>query len=207
VDVGQTVAASLQAPTLFEIAQDLRRMQVDTNVSEADVGRVKVSQPTSFTVDAYPGKIFRGQVTEIRKAPINVQNVVTYDIVIGVDNDELLLFPGMTANVKIVVGRTEDVLRVPNAALRFHPAGATVAPVRPGGRVSQTVYLLSADRTPQPVSVRTGATDGTYTEITEGDLADGSPVIVSERAASGKGARGAASSPFSSGGPRHGPGF
>ena len=103
VDVGQTVAASLAAPTLFQIAQDLTKMQVDTNVSEADVGRVQVGQPATFTVDAYPGRVFKGSVTSIGKAPINVQNVITYDVVIGVSNPDLKLFPGMTANVKILV--------------------------------------------------------------------------------------------------------
>ena len=103
VDVGQTVAASLQAPTLFEIAQDLTKMQVDTNVSEADIGRVQVGQPANFTVDAYPGLIFHGQVASIRKAPINVQNVITYDVVVTVSNPDLKLFPGMTANVNILI--------------------------------------------------------------------------------------------------------
>jgi HlyD family secretion protein len=121
IDVGQTVAASMTAPTLFSIAQDLTRMQVDTNVSEADVGRVQVGQAAQFSVDAYPGQVFRGSVTSIRKAPINVQNVVTYDVVIGVANPDLKLFPGMTANVKILVDRRNDVLKIPNAALRFHP--------------------------------------------------------------------------------------
>ena len=124
IDVGQTVAASMQAPTLFSIAQDLTRMQVDTNVSEADVGRVVAGQAADFTVDAYPGQVFHGKVTSIRKAPINVQNVVTYDVVIGVANPDLKLFPGMTANVKILIDRHKDVLKVPNAALRFHPADA-----------------------------------------------------------------------------------
>src|SRR4030095_9729103 len=115
----------MTAPTLFSIAQDLTRMQVDTNVSEADVGRVQVGQAAQFTVDAYPGQIFRGTVTSIRKAPINVQNVVTYDVVIGVANPDLKLFPGMTANVKILIDRRTDVLKIPNAALRFHPENGT----------------------------------------------------------------------------------
>ncbi|MEK6660413.1 MAG: efflux RND transporter periplasmic adaptor subunit, partial [candidate division NC10 bacterium] len=121
VDVGQTVAASLQAPTLFLIAQDLTKMQVDTNVDEADVGRVRVGQDATFTVDAYPGEIFRGKVVQIRQAPINVQNVITYNVVIGVSNQDLKLFPGMTANVKILVDRRENVLRIPIASLRFRP--------------------------------------------------------------------------------------
>ncbi|MGA2466956.1 MAG: efflux RND transporter periplasmic adaptor subunit [Thermodesulfobacteriota bacterium] len=121
VDVGQTVAASLQAPTLFTIAKDLTKMQVDTNVSEADVGRITVGQDSTFTVDAYPERIFRGKVSEIRNAPIIVQNVVTYDVVILVDNRELKLKPGMTANVTIVVAYREGILKIPNAALRFQP--------------------------------------------------------------------------------------
>jgi HlyD family secretion protein len=121
VDVGQTVAASLQAPTLFTIAQDLTEMQVDTNVSEADVGRVAIGQDATFTVDAFPQTTFRGKVTEIRNAPITIQNVVTYDVVIQVKNPELKLRPGMTANASILVAHRDDVLRIPNAALRFRP--------------------------------------------------------------------------------------
>jgi HlyD family secretion protein len=121
VDVGQTVAASLQAPTLFTIAQDLTEMQVDTNVSEADVGRVAVGQDATFTVDAFPQTTFRGKVTEIRNAPITIQNVVTYDVVIQVKNPELKLRPGMTANASILVAHRDNVLKIPNAALRFRP--------------------------------------------------------------------------------------
>jgi len=121
VDVGQTVAASLQAPTLFTIAKDLTQMQVDTNVSEADVGRVMVGQDATFTVDAYPGRIFRGKVFEVRNAPIIIQNVVTYDVVIQVDNNDLKLKPGMTANVSVMIAHREGVLKIPNAALRFRP--------------------------------------------------------------------------------------
>jgi HlyD family secretion protein len=119
VDVGQTVAASLQAPTLFTIAKDLTQMQVDTNVSEADIGRVAQGQDATFTVDAYPERIFRGKVAEIRNAPITVQNVVTYDVVIQVANPDLKLKPGMTANVNVLVEHREGVLKIPNAALRF----------------------------------------------------------------------------------------
>ena len=121
VDVGQTVAASLQAPTLFTIAKDLTQMQVDTNVSEADIGRVAVGQEAIFTVDAYPEKTFRGKVSEIRNAPITIQNVVTYDVVIQVDNKDLKLKPGMTANVSVLIEHKERVLKIPNAALRFRP--------------------------------------------------------------------------------------
>jgi HlyD family secretion protein len=180
VDVGQTVAASLQAPTLFLIAQDLTKMQVDTNVSEADVGRVRVNQPATFTVDAYPGQTFSGTVTSIRKAPINVQNVITYDAVIGVSNQDLKLFPGMTANVKIQVNQRKNVLRVPNAALRYHPATET-APARPSGRNAvpeKAVWILDAKHNPQRVVITTGETDGTNTEVTGGGLKDGDLVII-----------------------------
>ena len=121
VDVGQTVAASLQAPTLFTIAQDLTEMQVDTNVSEADIGRVAIGQEGTFTVDAFPNLTFRGKVTDIRNAPITVQNVVTYDVVIQVKNPELKLRPGMTANASILVAERENVLKIPNSVLRFRP--------------------------------------------------------------------------------------
>lgn len=121
VDVGQTVAASLQAPTLFTIAQDLTEMQVDTNVSEADIGRVAIGQEASFTVDAFPNLTFRGKVTDIRNAPLTVQNVVTYNVVIQVRNPELKLRPGMTANASILVAQRESVLKIPNSALRFRP--------------------------------------------------------------------------------------
>ncbi len=121
VDVGQTVAASLQAPTLFTIAQDLTEMQVDTNISEADIGRVASGQETTFTVDAFPQITFKGKVTEVRNAPMTIQNVVTYNVVIQVKNPEKKLKPGMTANVSILVAHKDNVLKIPNAALRFRP--------------------------------------------------------------------------------------
>ena len=134
VDVGQTVAASLAAPTLFLIAQDLTKMQVDTNVSEADVGRVRVNQPATFTVDAYPGRTFAGTVTSIREAPINVQNVITYDAVIGVSNSDLKLFPGMTANVKILVTRALERAEGPQRGAPLSPGGGAVCDPRRHGR-------------------------------------------------------------------------
>ncbi len=121
VDVGQTVAASLQAPTLFTIAQDLTDMQVETNVSEADIGRVHIGQPATFTVDAFPQLTFQGKVTEIRNAPQTIQNVVTYNVIVQVKNPDLKLRPGMTANVSILVAHRDNVLKIPNAALRFRP--------------------------------------------------------------------------------------
>jgi HlyD family secretion protein len=181
VDVGQTVAASLAAPTLFLIAQDLTKMQVDTNVSEADVGRVRVGQPATFTVDAYPGRTFTGNVTQIRQAPINVANVITYDAVIGISNADLKLFPGMTANVKILVNQRPNALRVPNAALRYHPASETVAASKGTGKGTapeKAVWILNATNTPQRVVVTTGESDGTSTEALTGALKDGDRVIV-----------------------------
>jgi HlyD family secretion protein len=213
VDVGQTVAASLATPTLFQIAQDLTKMQVDTNVSEADVGRVRVGQPGTFTVDAYPGQVFRGVVTEIRKAPINVQNVITYDAVIGVSNPDLKLFPGMTANVKILVDQRPNVLKVLNAALRYHPASETAPAAasgkgaRKGAAPEQAVWSLDGNNKQERVVVTTGGSDGTYTEVTSGSLKDGDRVVVAALAKTASAA--AAGSPVSQSGGRggRGPGF
>ena len=124
VDVGQTVAASLQAPVIFQIANDLTKMQIDSNVAEADVGAVEVGQDVDFTVDAFPTRTFHGKVVQVRNAPITVQNVVTYDTVIGVNNPDLKLKPGMTANVSIIIAHKDDVLQIKNAALRFRPPDA-----------------------------------------------------------------------------------
>jgi len=186
VDVGQTVQSSLQAPTLFLIAQDLTKMQVDTNVSEADVGRVRLDQPATFTVDAYPGEIFHGQVWQIRQAAINVQNVITYDVVIAVSNKDLKLFPGMTATVKILVDKHDNVLKVPNAALRFRPpeAARTQPAAQPGpagGRraaIPPAVWVLQANGKLKSVPVQLGITDGTNTEIAGGDLKQGDEVVI-----------------------------
>jgi HlyD family secretion protein len=199
VNVGQTVAASLAAPTLFEIAQDLTKMQVDTNVDEADVGRVRVGQQATFTVDAYPSRVFRGAVTSVRQAPINVQNVVTYDVVIGVSNDDLKLFPGMTANVKILVDHRANVLKVPNAALRYKPGDAVTR--RTAG--AQTVWVPGSDGKPQPLPVQLGISDGTWTEVRSGDLKEGQPVIAGALTKDQ-----ALAAPFGGGSsPRRGPAF
>jgi HlyD family secretion protein len=186
VDVGQTVAASFQTPTLFLIAQDLTRMQVNTNVSESDVGAARLGQLASFTVEAYPQRPFEGRVVQVRKAPISVQNVITYDVVIGVDNPELLLFPGMTANVRIVVEERRDALTVPARALRFEPQGDAA------GQEGPRVWVLRDGR-PVPVPVTLGIDDGTRAEVTGGELGVGEAVIVDEtRAAEAPPAR----SPF-----------
>jgi HlyD family secretion protein len=188
VDVGQTVAASLNAPTLFVIANDLAKMQIDANVAESDVGGVEVGQNVDFTVDAFPNRTFHGKVVQVRNSPITVQNVVTYDTVIGVSNADLKLKPGMTANVSVIVAERSNVLRVPNAALRFHPpesttnavpkvaAGAAGSPGSGGSsgqhgkgehRPTRTIYTLK-DGKLEPVQAKTGITDGIYTEITDG---------------------------------------
>jgi HlyD family secretion protein len=183
VDVGQTVAASFQTPTLFLIAKDLTKMQVDTNVSESDIGRVKLGDRATFTVEAYPQKTFEGRVTQVRKAPITVQNVVTYDAVISVDNPDLLLLPGMTANAKIVTDERKDVLRVPEQALRFEPGGLAAAKGK-GARRGSQVWVLK-DGTPVAVPVTVGLEDGTWAQITGGKLQEGDAVITDEVAASG----------------------
>src|SRR5213596_394916 len=133
VDVGQTVAASLQAPVIFQIANDLTKMQIDSNVAEADVGVLEVGQDVDFTVDAFPMRTFHGKVVQVRNAPITVQNVVTYDTVIGVSNPDLKLKPGMTANVSIIIAHKDDVLQIKNAALRYRPADGAATPSQAKG--------------------------------------------------------------------------
>src|SRR5881394_537817 len=192
VDVGQTVAASLQAPVIFQIANDLTKMQIDANVAEADVGVLEVGQDVDFTVDAFPTRTFHGKVVQVRNAPITVQNVVTYDTVIGVSNPDLKLKPGMTANVSIIISQKDNVLQLKNAALRFRPpeAAASAQPrstsspsgQRPTGarerKPDRTVYGLSYGR-PKPVQIKTGISDGIVTEVTEG-LKEGDRVVTAE---------------------------
>jgi HlyD family secretion protein len=177
VDVGQTVAASLQAPTLFTIAQDLKKMQVDTNVSEADVGKLSAGMPTSFSVDAFPGETFKGVIRQIRNAPQSVQNVVTYDAVIDVNNSDLRLRPGMTANVTFMYAEKADALKLPNAALRFRPPAEIAAKAPRPERDRRIVWVLR-DGQPKPLSVRTGLSDGSVTEVAEGDLREGDEMII-----------------------------
>lgn len=175
VDVGQTVAASLSAPTLFTIAENLSKMQVDTNVSEADVGKLSDGMEATFSVDAFPNRTFKGKVRQIRYAPQVVQNVVTYDAVIDVANDELLLRPGMTANVSFVYARADDALRVPNAALRFRPDPELMRKVNKPEPGKRLVWVLDGE-TPTPVTVTVGLSDGTVT-VVQGELSDGALVI------------------------------
>jgi HlyD family secretion protein len=197
VDVGQTVAASLQAPIIFAIANDLTKMQIDANVAEADVGVVKIDQNVDFTVDAFPMQTFHGKVVQVRNAPITVQNVVTYDTVIGVSNPDLKLKPGMTANVSIVIEHKDDVLQIKNAALRYRPPNATPvertkagtsrmgrpAEGRSGGvpeGTERTVYVLpSGAGRPHAAQIKTGISDGILTEVVEG-LKEGDRVVTAE---------------------------
>ncbi len=176
VDVGQTVAASLQAPTLFTIAQDLKKMQVDTNVSEADVGKLSPGMRTNFNVDAFPGENFKGAIRQIRNAPQSVQNVVTYDAVIDVDNPDLRLRPGMTANVTFTYAEKDDALKFPNAALRFRPP-AEIAAKAPRPERDRRVIWVLRDGAPTPLVIKTGLSDGSVTEIAEGDLREGDALV------------------------------
>jgi HlyD family secretion protein len=190
VTIGQTVAASFQTPTLFLIATDLTKMQVDTNVSEGDVGNLHEKDKASFTVEAFPKRTFEGVVIQVRQAPQTVQNVVTYDMVIAVDNRELVLKPGMTATTRIVTSERKDVLRVPDQALRYTPGGLSAASSKPSstdgssatGSVSQenSIWILR-DGKPHRIGVKLGLDDDTFTEIVGGDLKIGDPVITSEQ--------------------------
>jgi HlyD family secretion protein len=182
VDVGQTVAASYQTPTLFLVAKDLTKMQVDANVSESDVGNVHSGQNVDFTVDAYTDRTFKGTVVQVRQAPITVQNVVTYDVVVGVPNPELLLMPGMTANITIVLDRREDVLRVPVRAISFTPRrlfGSFGRPHQHSQRGSR-VWVLSEDGRLRPVRVVLGLNDGSNVEVVRGGLKAGDEVVVDQ---------------------------
>lgn len=181
VDVGQTVAASFQTPTLFTIAQDLTRMQIDTSVAEADVGGIRVGQPVNFTVDAFPDRQFQGTVKQVRLNATVQQNVVTYDVVIAVDNPEQILLPGMTAFVNVTVDERRDAVRIPLTALRFRPA--TETPASTGGKSrsggGKTVYRLEGMQL-TPVRVRLGISDNKYAELKEGNLKEGDALVVEE---------------------------
>lgn len=183
VTAGQTVAASFQTPTLFLIAADLTKMQVDTNVSESDIGGAVVGAIASFTVDAFPRQSFHGRVTQVRQAPVSVQNVITYDAVITVDNPDLLLKPGMTATARIVTGSALNVLRIPLQALRFTPtAAARTATARPATR-GQRIIWVQRDGRLVPLPVTIGAVGDTFVEVRQGDLKPGDAVVISEASA------------------------
>jgi HlyD family secretion protein len=201
VDVGQTVAASFQTPTLIKIAQDLSKMQINSSFAEADIGNIKVGQITKFNVDAFPNRNFEGVVKQVRLNPVNTSNVVTYDVVVSVDNQDQLLLPGMTAYVNIGVANREQALLVPNAALRYKPKLDESNAESPKGEMGKngaarkksnkgddlntsTIYILK-DEKPSPIKVRLGITDGRFTEITGRDLQAkgvnvGTQLIVSE---------------------------
>ena len=211
VDIGQTVAASFQTPTLIQIAQDLTKMAIDTSFAEADIGNIKEGMPVRFTVDAFPNRSFHGIVQQIRLNPTNQQNVVTYNVRINVDNPELILLPGMTAYVSIGVQKRPGALLVPNAALRFKPADAAGKKEGEAGKAGQngmgqgapagapggpgkgkkrdgqsgTVYVLTGGAI-KPVSVQVGITDNRNTEIVSGELKEGDRVVTGENASSDK---------------------
>ncbi|MGH7773692.1 MAG: efflux RND transporter periplasmic adaptor subunit [Candidatus Binatia bacterium] len=223
VDVGQTVAASLQAPTLFTIANDLSKMEVHTSVDEADVGNVWEGQEVTFTVDAHATRRFKGKVSQVRHAPTVVQNVVTYDAVVGIDNRELLLKPGMTANVEFLVSQKSDVLRIPNMAIRFKPpsekqdaqdmlrqanrpgTSGRAGRGRAGGSRARSgdgkdgrwvrIYVLE-DLQPKPVQVRLGITDGSHTEVIEGEINEEQQVIMALSEGAKAGGQSGVANPF-----------
>jgi HlyD family secretion protein len=227
VDVGQTVAASLQAPTLFTIANDLSRMEVHTSVDEADIGNIWEGQQVTFTVDAYPSRRFRGKVFQVRNASTVVQNVVTYNAVVRIDNKDLVLKPGMTANVDFLVSRKEDVLLVPNMAVRFKPpeqkdeaqelqredsrrAAPRIGRRRSTGRgqgadpkAVRTVrlYVLKGVRA-EPVQVQLGITDGSRTEVRGGDLNENDEVVIGLSSVARAETQSRVTNPFQSAPPR-----
>lgn len=174
VDVGQTVAASFQTPTLFMVAQDLTKMQIEVSVSEADIGKIQKGQDVIYTLDGYNDETFKGKVSQVRISPTTVSNVVTYTVIVEVTNDENKLIPGMTANVSIVTDKSENVLSVPVAAFRFTPKEIT------GGKKfeNQGVWILAKGK-PQRIDIETGASDGDYTEIISDKIKEGDRVIVS----------------------------
>ncbi|MFO0671001.1 MAG: efflux RND transporter periplasmic adaptor subunit, partial [Polyangiaceae bacterium] len=218
VDVGQTVAASLQAPVLFTIAEDLRKMQVITKVAESDVGRLEQGASAFFTVDAFAGQRFKGTIEQIRNAATTTQNVVTYDAVITFDNKDMKLRPGMTANVTVIYAERDDVLSVPNAALRFRPPASLTASASAASPSASAVVTTAAgpargrraasedgtrtlwvlrNGTPQQVTIKIGLTDGTNTEVASGELAPGDAVVTE---ATGAGAAPAGSAGGGAGG-------
>lgn len=223
VDVGQTVAAAMNAPVLFTVANDLTKMQIDSSVAEADVGNVDLNQSVDFTVDAFPFRTFHGTVVQVRNAATTVQNVVTYDVVISVTNDDLKLKPGMTTNLSIVIAQRENVLKLPNAALRFRPPvdAATPTPVKgspapspakpaaakgrrggAGPRGERTIYVLKAGASkPEPVQAKLGISDGITSEILAG-LEEGQKVVTGIENPPPANGMTKSTNPISGGGPR-----
>lgn len=179
VEVGQTVAASFQTPTLFTVAEDLTKMRIETSVSEADIGKVKEGQEVEYTLDGYPDSIFKGIVTQVRLSPTTESNVVTYTVVIEVENDEGKLLPGMTANVSIITGKKENILTVPNVALKFTVANNTK-------RYDKKGIWIAKKGKPVRIDVETGVSDDTYTEIISDEIKEGDVVYTRNLTASKK---------------------
>jgi HlyD family secretion protein len=223
VELGQTVASSFNTPTIFQIANDLTKMQIDAAVAEADIGGVIEGQSVDFTVDAYPNRTFHGEVRQVRNSPTTVNNVVTYDVVVAVTNADYKLKPGMTANVSVITAQRADAVKIPNLALRFRPpdnavvltneltgqpqpAGATGGGLRPknkGNRGVRTVYFVAGDEHApvlKPVQIKTGITDGIFTEVTDG-LKDGDKVV--SGVVNNDSQTAGSSNPFGGGFPRH----
>jgi len=178
VNPGQTVAVNLEARMLFQIAKDLREMEVRGRIDEADVGRLQPGQTATFTVDAFPDRTFTGKVLQIRKAPEVVQNVVTYAAIVSAPNPELVLMPGMTANLRIVVSDTGDVLKIPNQALRFRPSQAPPAAAAARGTREATVWVLDNANQPSAMKITTGASDSAGTQVLSGALTEGQKVVI-----------------------------
>ncbi len=174
VDVGQTVAASFQTPELFSVAQDLTQMQIEANVSEADIGKVKKEQEVEYTLDGYPDETFKGKVSQVRISPTTVSNVVTYSVIIDVENEEMKLIPGMTANVSIITSKKADILCAKSTALKFTPNTDGK-----GEKFDKQGIWILADGKPKRIEIETGVNDDTYTEIISDNLKEGSRIIVS----------------------------
>ncbi len=181
VNVGQTVAATFRTPTLFLIARDLSEMQVNADVSEADIGLVKPGQPARFRVDAYPDQSFTGRVRAVRNSPTSIQNVVTYDVVIDVQNPDLSLRPGMTATVTLTTGHKDGVLKAPLRALRFRPRNSTTPALSTRGSSTGRLWVENGDGTLNPLEVRTGLRDDEFVEISSDALSEGDQVLIGYR--------------------------
>lgn len=182
VELGQTVAASYQTPTLFLVAEDLTKMQIEVNISEADISKIKEGQDVNFNIDAYPDKTFRGKVSQVRNAATTISNVVTYTVVVSVDNSDMLLKPGMTANVAIITAQADNALTVPNQALRFVPPdNAKIGGNKEGQRKNfkgQGLWRQNKDGSIYITEVQTGITDGNKTEIISQEITENTPVII-----------------------------
>lgn len=179
VEVGQTVAASFQTPTLFTVAEDLTKMRIETSVSEADIGKVKEGQEVEYTLDGYPDSIFTGVVTQVRLSPTTESNVVTYTVIIEVENEESKLMPGMTANVSIITDKKENILTVPNQALKF-------TTVDNKQKYDQKGIWIKQKNKPTRVSIETGVSDDSYTEIISDKVKDGDIVYIGSRGGNNK---------------------